>query len=922
MQHVLRTPGLAPLWQRHWVFALILAALVLAAPTARAADRAAPTKLYTIEGVTEYCLDNGLRLLLYPDAASTKVTVNVTVLVGSRHEGYGEAGMAHLLEHMLFKGTPTIPDVHKALRDRGADYQGITEPDRTYYYETLPASDANLEFAIKLEADRLVNSYVKHEDLASEMTVVRNEFERKENTPLAVLMERMRTAAYGWHNYGKTTLGNRSDIERVPIDRLQAFYRKYYRPDNVVLIVTGRFDERKTLELVARYFGSLKRPARALEKTYTEEPAQDGERTVVLRRVGSGGAVGVAYHVPASLHEDYPGLVVLLQILAAEPNGRVYQALVKTNKVNSTGGMVSARHDPGLLELFAEVSASQAPERAREELIRLVEGMASTPITGEEVQRAQRVVASAYAAAVANSMGMADGLSAWASRGDWRLFFLHRDRLGKVTVADVTKVAGRYLLRTNRTVGMYAAAKEAQRVAIPTAPPAADLVKNYRGSGTPVAGESFEPTPENLEKRTERSVLPGGVKMALLPKKTRGEWVTVQLRLHFGNEQSLQGNRTATYLLGALMLRGTRSHTYQQIVDEVNKLQAGIRVVTDLGELTLALKCKREDLPRMLRLMGEVLREPALPANELEAIKREQKQALEQARTDPQALAQNALQRKLHPYPKSDIRYQPTLDEASAAMDAVTIDKVRRLYAEQLGGQVGEFAAVGDFDPAVVRDLVADLLKDWKTAVAYQRIRPTAQSGAPAVREEIQTPDKANAFFTAAHILAVGADHPDYLALEMADFIFGGGISGSRLFNRVRQKEGLSYAVGSTLSASDMDPVGRFGIVAICNPRNMDKVEQAIAEELEKFLGKGISEMELNAARKALQQQFDMGRSNDLNLTTSLIDDLLLGRNFAYDALRRSKREGLTVAEVNRAIRRHLAPNRLVIVRAGDFGKK
>src|SRR5438067_4589003 len=187
---------------------------------------------------------------------------------------------------MLFKGTPNHPDVPKALRDHGANFNGTTGLDRTNYFETMQASEKNLEFALRLEADRLVNSYVKREDLASEMTVVRNEFERGENSPQGVLMERIHHAAYEWHNYGKSTIGNRSDIERVPIENLQAFYRKYYQPDNAVLIVGGRFEPEKALAAIRDTFGRIPKPARQLPTTYTEEPPQDGEREVVLRRVG------------------------------------------------------------------------------------------------------------------------------------------------------------------------------------------------------------------------------------------------------------------------------------------------------------------------------------------------------------------------------------------------------------------------------------------------------------------------------------------------------------------------------------------------------------------------------------------------------------------------------------------------------------
>src|SRR6516164_6428447 len=218
------------------------------------AEPAEPRKVASVEGITEYQFDNGLRALLFPDNSQSKVTVNLTVLVGSRQEGYGETGMAHLLEHMVFKGTPRHPKIPKALQEHGAQFNGSTSNDRVNYFETLSATDENLEFAIDLEADRMVNSYIKQEDLDSEMTVVRNEFERGENSPGAVLSERISAAAYDWHNYGKSTIGNRTDIERVPVDNLRAFYKKYYQPDNAVLVVAGKFDEKKALYYISKYF--------------------------------------------------------------------------------------------------------------------------------------------------------------------------------------------------------------------------------------------------------------------------------------------------------------------------------------------------------------------------------------------------------------------------------------------------------------------------------------------------------------------------------------------------------------------------------------------------------------------------------------------------------------------------------------------
>ena len=276
-------------------------------PAAKAAPAAAktsaapgqPVKVTSVEGITEYRLANGLRVLLFPDPTKPTITVNITYLVGSRNESYGETGMAHLLEHMVFKGTPNHKNIPQELTAHGARPNGSTWFDRTNYFETFQATDENLKWALDLEADRMVNSYIAKKDLDSEMTVVRNEFELGENDPAGILEERVLSTAYLWHNYGKSTIGAQSDIENVPIERLQTFYRTYYQPDNAVLLVAGKFDEAKTLDLVNRIFGRIPKPTRPLPDFYTLEPTQDGERSVTLRRVGDVQALAAAYHVPS-----------------------------------------------------------------------------------------------------------------------------------------------------------------------------------------------------------------------------------------------------------------------------------------------------------------------------------------------------------------------------------------------------------------------------------------------------------------------------------------------------------------------------------------------------------------------------------------------------------------------------------------------
>ena len=538
-----------------------------------------PRKVASIEGVTEYRLANGARVLLFPEASQPTVTVNLTVLVGSRHEGYGETGMAHLLEHMVFKGTPNHPNVPKALRDHGANFNGTTNNDRTNYFETMRATDENLEFGIALECDRLVNSFVKREDLLSEMTVVRNEFERGENNPASILNQRITAAAYEWHNYGKSTIGNRSDIELVPIENLQAFYKKYYQPDNVVLIVAGKFEEPKALALVEKYLGSIPKPTRKLDATYTEEPPQDGERTVTLRRVGAVASVGVAYHVPSASHPDWAPLSLLGGLITQSPNGRLYKALVESNLATSAFANSENAHDPGLF--FASASCTpEALDKVRDTLVTTIETLGDTPFTDEEVNKAKVRGKRDAERLQSSSQAMAMALSSASSHGDWRLLFIQRDRVAATMAADVNRVAKTYFEKSNRTVGLYIPAKDAQRVAVENAPPIEAIVKGYKGGAVETAGEAFDPSPANLDARL-RLVEDNGFKAGLLAKKNRGETVSLALTIHYGNEDSLKGQTAAAGMLPGLMLAATKKHDRQALREEFDSL--GIRISSGGG---------------------------------------------------------------------------------------------------------------------------------------------------------------------------------------------------------------------------------------------------------------------------------------------------------------------------------------------------
>ncbi len=890
--------------------------LLLAAHCVSAAELKPVTE---VEGITEYRLDNGLKVLLFPDASKPRVTVNLTVFVGSRHEGYGEAGMAHLLEHMLFKGTKKHPNIPKELRDHGAAFNGSTWYDRTNYFETLPAGEENLRFALELEADRLVNSLIRAEDLASEMTVVRNEFERGENDPTGVLWQRMMSAAFLWHNYGKATIGNRADIERVPVDRLRDFYRRYYQPDNALLVVAGQFEPKRALELVQQTFGRIPRPQRKLFETYTIEPPQDGERHVTLRRVGDVAVVGAVYHIPAGPHPEFPSVDVLESVLTSQPAGRLYKALVESKLAASVSGAAFALHDPGVLLLLAEVAPGQNPQTVLDRLLEVTESVGQSEVTAEEVERAKQRLLKQWELSSTDSSRLAIQLSEWAAQGDWRLYFLYRDRLEKVTPESVRHVAAKYLRRNNRTSGVYLPVKKPERVRMPETPDLAKMLKGYKGRGRIAKGEAFDVSPENIQRRTHWLTLESGVRAALLPKKTRGQAVVLRMVLRFGDLETLTGKAKAAEFLGPMLLRGTKKLTRQQIQDLLDKNRVQLSVSSGPGELRVTLRTQRPHLLAGLDILRQVLREPSFPEKELELLKQAELAGLEQQKTDPGALAQLAVVRQLNPYRPEDPRYVPTIEEEIERTRAVSIEVVRQLYEQLVGGQFGEVAVVGDFDADQVRVELDRTLADWKAKVPYRRI---ARRGDVALERKefvFETPDKPNAYYFAGTVFPLRDDSPDYAPLVLGNYIFGGSTLASRLGDRIRQQEGLSYGVRSVLRASSLDQRTVFLIYAICNPANMERLKKAVAEELDRFLEGGPTEAELTAARQAFLRARKVARSDDRQLASKLVSLLHADRDMRFEAELEERLQAVTRSAVLSAFRKCIDPQRLVVSVAGDF---
>jgi zinc protease len=899
---------------------LLFVSFAFAQPKAPAAP-ATPEFVTSVEGVKEYRLSNGLQILLVPDPAQTNVVVNVVYHVGSRYEGYGETGMAHLLEHMLFRPSKKFSSIKQTIANKGAFANGQTGYDRTDFYEILPASDSNLNWALDMESDRMVNSLMRDEDLQKEFTVVRNEFENGENYPEAVLRERIVSTMYLWHNYGKSPIGSKEDIERVPITSLAAFYRKYYQPDNATLIIGGKFDEKKTLALVAGYFGKIPRPARVLVQPYTVEPPQDGERYVELRRNGDLPFIGMAFHTPAYSDKDFVANDAVVEILTNDPAGYFYKQLVDTKLATKEYGFSQNLYDPGFTYFALSVPKDKSLDSAKAAFLAAADRLSTLTVTQEDLDRARNTLKKEMSDYLNNTLNYVLGVADIIGAGDWRLSYIYRDRLDQLTLADVQACLKKYYLTSNRTVGVFIPDKSAERVVVPERPDVAALVKGYNGRAVVAETGTFEATIANIKKSTEYGSTAGGLKYALLKKPVKGDKIYANFMLRVGDEGSLSGKGVIPALTAAMLKTGTTTRSKKDINDQLDKLKSSISFNGGAGGSAISINVvtDKENCMATLDLVADMLLHPAFDSNEFSKILIDLESSVDESRTNPQIVAVTALRQKLSAYPKGHPLYAESMDELMADYKAVQLADIRGFYNDFYGADHGYVAFVGDIDGAAIKGWLDKSLGAFKSKKPYARIVQKSVA-APGGTQAILIPDKKNAMLFGGINLALKESDPDYVALDMANEMLGGGaFLSSRIPSRLRENEGMSYGAGTFLNVSYLYPVGSWGVYAIFNPMYKNRLDSAFRDELNKALTGGFTADELKKSVTAWLSSRKTSLGLDQNLVSHIENYLELGKDLSFDTDYEDKAKALTVDQVNAALKKYVTPDKMTLVYAGDF---
>ncbi|HQW43124.1 MAG: insulinase family protein [Chitinophagaceae bacterium] len=886
-----------------------------------AQSQTSPKLIVTVEGIKEYELTNGLRILLMPDASQTNIAVNIVYKVGSRHEGYGESGMAHLLEHMLFKQCKKFVDIKKAIADKGASANGTTWYDRTNYYEILSASDENLRWAIDMEADRMVNSKILPEELKKEFSVVRNEFEIGENYPSGVLNERVISAMYLWHNYGKSTIGSKEDIERVKAENLKVFYKKYYQPDNAVLIIAGKFDEKKALAYCQQYFGPLPKPTRKLQPTYTVEPPQDGERNVLLRRTGDIQYIGMAYHTPSLADKDYASNDALIEILTNDPSGILYKKLVETKIASKLYGYAQTLYDPGFSYFEVEVPKDKSIDSAKHVLLTAMDDLGTMNFTEEDLTRAKNIILKSIENNVSQTTDFAVSLTEYIGAGDWRLFFLYRDRIEKLTVADIQAAAKKYYKSSNRTYGIFVPDAAPDRTVVAETPDIAKLLNGYKGKEVAAQKANFENTIENIKRNTEYGVLANGGKYALLEKPTKGDKITASVILRFGDEKSLNNKSEIGGVLAEMLYSGTTTKTKEQIADELDRIKTSISFSGGSTSLSININTDKKNLSAALALLDDMLQNPKFDAKEFDRIILDTKASYETGKSDPQTLAAQKLQKMLSNYPSGHPYYASSTDESLEELAKVKLDDVKKYYHDFYGANNSVSSFVGELDKKQIKSFLESSFGKWNSKETYKEVEPIYFES-KAKTETINTPDKTNAMLLGGLNLNISRKHPDYAAVIIANELLGGGaFLSSRIPQRLRENEGMSYGAGSFMNVEYNYNIGNWGVYAMFNPLYKGRLDSALHQEIDKAIKTGFTQDELTKSVASWQEQgrTSLGSNDNLAsiLRSFLQNDRDLNQYIEFD----NKLKNLKLDAVNTALRKYFDKSKFVMVYGGDFEK-
>ncbi len=885
-------------------FVAVTAEAKPAAPLARLDAQAA--------GFSSYVLPNGFKIILLPFASAANARVELVVKTGSKLEGYGETGMAHLLEHMLFKSAGQRADLKSELTALGASWNGTTSVDRTNFFETVAAEPAKVDAAIRIEADRFIRASFTKEHLASEMSVVRNELERGDSDPASLVMRALQRQSYFWHGYSRPTIGARSDIEDAPFSALQAFHRKHYRPDNAALIVSGNFDAPRVLALASRLFAEARNPAGPKIASWTrEETRATTNRSEIVLPAGKT-IVASAWKLPGLGERQTYALDLGVAAICDEDWGSLRKDLVLERKIAVSVSCGTQIHTDYSLLIATASAGPQADAEALSTALRgHVEAAAAKGVTAAQLERARLAELNAYERIENAHERLAALISQAEVAGDWRLYFWQRDMVRAVALAEVNDALKRWAVGVNRSDVLL---RHADGVAAPQLPAklAPDSAALLAGRSWPPLATNADALPDSasaLAQATVNLALDGSrARGALISRRTQGDRAWLVLANDYGNPTALAGRRAVCDFADQLLAYGGAGLDRDQLAAKLEALQAQ----WSLGLSGIAIEAPRRNIDAALDQLLAVWAAPALPEDEFNRLKAAAIARLEAARKDPAQVAANLAALRFDNYPSGHPLQPRSFDRLLAEVRAATFAETTACAADFAGLAQVRLALVGAFSSADAQAIWQRVDRLPRATIAYQRIgelpAPTSVDTSPIL---VAMPEKPNASVAGSTLLAITDDDDDFPALRVAVKVLGGDAD-SRIWTRLREREGLAYGAGASLAGNSFEPRSRFALQASAASDKADAALAALQDELARALKDGFTPAEVERAKRAWLQARKTALRDERSYAASLAQGLYSGRDYAWLARYDAAIARVDAAQATRALRKYLADAPLV----------
>ncbi|CAN5368689.1 pitrilysin family protein [soil metagenome] len=868
--------------------------------------------------VKEYSLKNGLRVLLHPDNSTPIVSVGVWYHVGAKNEVEGRTGFAHLFEHMMFQGSKNYDsDYFFPLQEAGASINGTTNQDRTWYFETVPSNF--LELALFMEADRLGNLLpaMTQEKLDNQKDVVKNERRlRVDNVPYGTAFEKIGALMYPKpHPYNWTTIGSLDDLQAASMEDVKSFFRQYYVPNNTVLVISGSFDEKQARGWIEKYFGpipkggDIKRPNPAQPKLAKEIRTEVEDSVPFARRY-------MVWHGVPAHSPDEPALDFLSSILSSGRTSRLQSNLLFGKEMVSNIGAFSGTNEiAGLFQIQATARPGKSLDDIEKEINAEIERIKREPPSADEMSRTLNSIESQSIFGLQTVLGKASQLAAFAGyQGKANWFQQDLDRYRRVTAADVSRVANRYLT-DNRLVMTYkpnpggaprrAAAQDVEAASESKKKESDEAKRAAQAAALPKPG----PDPKLVLPAIEKTSLSNGMDVWMV---SQGELPIVSMNLVFktGTTNEPEDRYGVAGITSSLLTTGTKTMTAEQLANELREIGvSNIGSGSGFDATSVSIQSLSKHLDRALEIYADVIQNPAFPASELESLRARALLGLRQQRTIPGAISNNVYNKVLfgdHPYGRSS-------NEAS--LKAVTRDDLVKYYETTYRPNNATLIVVGNFDKATLKSKLEKAFADWKPANVVSRNLPATKPLEKTAVYLIDRPGSAQSTVSIGHI---GLDrmHADYFSVMIMNSILGGGFT-SRINMNLREDKGYTY--GARSGFSFRRGAGPFS--ASSDVRTAD-TKASIVEFLKELNdirgGRPVTQAELDYNKQSIIRRYPAGFETVGAISNQLANLITYDLSDSYFNDYIGRINSVTLADVNRVAKQYLDPSKMAIVIVGD----